>query len=75
LTAGPVIRARRSGFHDLRRACATLNADKLTQDARQALMRHKSYTTTQRHIKMVRQIVAAVAGRHVPEVPRRAEGP
>ena len=33
------------GFHDLRRAFATMNADKLTPDALQALMRHKSYMT------------------------------
>ena len=34
------------GFHDLRRAFATMNADKLTPDALQALMQHKSYQTT-----------------------------
>jgi integrase len=34
------------GFHDLRRAFATMNADKLTPNALQALMRHKSYQTT-----------------------------
>jgi integrase len=56
------------GFHDLRRAFATMNADKLTPDALQALMRHKSYTTTQRYINMARQMDAAVAGLHVPEV-------
>jgi integrase len=36
------------GFHDLRKAFATLNADRLTRDALQALLRHKSYSTTQR---------------------------
>jgi integrase len=56
------------GFHDLRRAFATMNADKLTPDALQALMRHKSYQTTQRYINMTRQLDAAVAGLHVPEV-------
>jgi integrase len=44
------------GFHDLRRAFATCNADRLTGDALQALMRHKSYSTTQRYINMARQI-------------------
>jgi integrase len=58
------------GFHDLRRAFATMNADKLTPDALQALMRHKSYQTTQVYINMARQMDAAVAGLHVPEVLR-----
>ena len=35
------------GFHDLRRAFLTMNAGKLTPDALQALMRHRSYQTTQ----------------------------
>jgi integrase len=60
------------GFHDLRRAFATMNADKLTPDALQALMRHKSYTTTQRYINMARQMDAAVASLHVPEVLKKA---
>ena len=56
------------GFHDLRRAFATLNADKLTADALQALMRHKSYQTTQRYIALARQMDEAVKALHVPEV-------
>jgi integrase len=56
------------GFHDLRRAFATMNADKLTADALQALMRHKSYQTTQLYINMARQMDAAVAILHVPAV-------
>jgi integrase len=56
------------GFHDLRRAFATMNADRLTPDALQALMRHKSYTTTQLYINMSRQMKQAVAGLHVPEI-------
>jgi integrase len=58
------------GFHDLRRAFATMNADKLTPDALQALMRHKSYSTTQRYINMALQLDEAVARLHVPEVLR-----
>jgi integrase len=58
------------GFHDLRRAFATMNADRLTPDALQALMRHKSYLTTQVYINMAPQIDEAVAGLHVPEVLR-----
>jgi integrase len=61
------------GFHDLRRAFATMNADKLTADALQALMRHKSYTTTQIYINMARQMDEAVASLHVPEVLRAME--
>jgi integrase len=61
------------GFHDLRRAFATMNADKLTPDALQALMRHKSYQTTQLYINMARQMDAAVASLHVPEFLREAK--
>jgi integrase len=56
------------GFHDLRRAFATMNADRLTPDALQALMRHKSYTTTQVYINLARQIDEAVDVLHVPDV-------
>jgi integrase len=59
------------GFHDLRRAFATMNADKLTPDALQALMRHKSYQTTQVYINLARQMDAAVASLHVPEILNR----
>jgi integrase len=45
-----------------------MNADKLTADALQVLMRHKSYQTTQRYINMARQLDAAVAALHVPEI-------
>jgi len=55
------------GFHDLRRAFATLNAPKLSGDALQALMRHKSYTTTKRYINMARQIDGAMEKLHVPD--------
>jgi site-specific recombinase XerD len=49
-----------------------MNADKLTPDALQALMRHKSYSTTQVYVNMARQMGAAVAGLHVPELLRSA---
>ena len=55
------------GFHDLRRAFATVNADRLTADALQTLMRHKSYLTTQRYINMARQVDKAVDNLYVPE--------
>jgi integrase len=56
------------GFHDLRRAFATMNADKLTPDALQTLMRHKSYQTTQVYINLTRQMDAAVNSLHVPDI-------
>jgi integrase len=60
------------GFHDLRRAFATMNAAKLTPDALQSLMRHKSYQTTQIYINMARQMDEAVASLHVPDVLKQA---
>jgi integrase len=64
------------GFHDFRRAFATMNAPRLTPDALQALMRHKSYLTTQVYINMARQIDDAVNVLHVPEFlkPREVGG-
>ncbi len=56
------------GFHDFRRAFATMNAARLTPDALQALMRHKSYSTTQLYISMARQMDEAVQALHVPDV-------
>jgi integrase len=61
------------GFHDLRRAFATVNAERLTADALQALMRHKSYTTTQRYISKSRKLKGAVEKLEVPDV-LRAKG-
>jgi integrase len=58
------------GFHDLRRAFATMNADKLTPDALQTLMQHKDYQTTQRYINMGRQLNPAVQSLYVPELPK-----
>jgi integrase len=62
------------GFHDLRRAFATQNAKRLTADALQKLMRHKSYQTTQRYIEMTSQMAEAVAVLHVPEVLKARTG-
>jgi integrase len=56
------------GFHDLRRAFATMNADRLTGDGLQALMQHKSYQTTHRYINMGRQLKSAVAALYVPDL-------
>jgi integrase len=56
------------GFHDLRRAFATMNAARLSADQLQALMRHKSYQTTQRYINMASQMDEAVEKLFVPDV-------
>lgn len=55
------------GFHDLRRAFASLNAAKLGPEALQSLMRHQSYATTQRYINMANQLNQKVADIYVPE--------
>ena len=55
------------GFHDLRRAFATMNAERLTADALQSLMRHKDYTTTQRYIDVAHQLTRSVDDLYVPE--------
>jgi integrase len=62
----------RYGFHDLRRAFATMNAANMTREALQALMRHQSSLTTERYINFARQMKPAVANLHVPEVLRMA---
>lgn len=62
------------GFHDCRRAFATPNAETLSADALQALMRHKSYTTTQRYINMASQLNRSVEGLYVPDVLRKNTG-
>jgi len=58
----------RYGFHDLRRAFATLNAGRLSADVLQALMQHRSYTTTQRYIDLARQMRPAAHDVFVPDV-------
>jgi integrase len=62
------------GFHDLRRAFATMNAERMTVDALQHLMQHKDYTTTQRYINMARQLTPAVQNLFVPDLTRKAGG-
>jgi len=59
------------GFHDLRRAFATVNAETLSADALQGLMRHRSYSTTQRYINMAEQVNRAVDRLYLPEVLKR----
>jgi len=60
------------GFHDLRRAFATVNAPRMKPEALQRLMRHKSYLTTLRYVNMVDQVKEAVETMPVPEALRKA---
>lgn len=60
------------GFHDFRRAFATVNAPRLKPEALQRLMRHKSYQTTLRYVNLASQLDEAVAGMPVPEALRTA---
>jgi hypothetical protein len=62
------------GFHDLRRAFATMNAETLSGDAQQALIRHKTYATSKRYINMGRQLKRAVHKLHVPAVLKTSVG-
>ena len=55
------------GFHDFRRAFASMNAQRLSGDALQSLMRHKSYLTTKKYINMAHQLDGAIEKLHVPE--------
>lgn len=59
------------GFHDFRRAFATLNAANLTPDALQQLMRHQSYQTTQVYINMAKQMDEVVNKLHAPTLNKR----
>jgi integrase len=56
------------GFHDFRRAFATVNAPRMKPEALQRLMRHKSYQTTQKsYINPTSQMQDAVSQMPVPE--------
>lgn len=63
----------RYGFHDLRRGFATLNADRVSAEVLQRIMRHKSYTTTQRYIDAGR-MMQSPGNLYVPELPERQDG-
>ena len=56
------------GFHDLRRAFATMNAERMRPDALQALMQHKDYQTTQVYIAIAKQLKPAVHDLYVPDL-------
>jgi integrase len=64
------------GFHDFRRAFATVNAPRLKPEVLQRLMRHKSYQTTQKfYINPTSQMQDAVTQMPLPGVlrPKQAE--
>ncbi|HUE13545.1 MAG TPA: site-specific integrase, partial [Planctomycetaceae bacterium] len=56
------------GFHDLRRAFATENGGRLGGDLLQELMRHRSYSTTQRYLNLSERLEGSVDKLHVPDV-------
>lgn len=55
-------------FHDLRRAFATANEGNVTPKELQKLMRHASYTTTERYINMAKNMKSTVDKLHVPSL-------
>lgn len=61
------------GFHDLRRAFATVNADRLSLLGLKRLMQHKSLATTQGYVDAAFAMQSEVAKLYVPDVLRRSE--
>jgi len=57
------------GFHDFRRAFATLNAQQMDLFELQGLMQHKSLETTRRYVNMATQLNETVKNLFVPSVP------
>ena len=60
------------GFHDIRRAFATMNSENLTAESLQAMMRHTSYATTQRYINVARLLQGITSKLTVPSVLTRS---
>jgi integrase len=61
------------GFHDLRRGFATMNAETMDLFELQALMQHKSLTTTQGYVNMAKRLQKPVDDLFVPRVRRTAK--
>ena len=49
-----------------------MNAETISPNALQVLMRHKDFSTTQRYINRAHQVTKAVENLHVPDVLRKA---
>jgi integrase len=56
------------GFHDLRRAFATNNYARMTAEELQRRMRHKSFATTRRYIRLAESSAATAEQIHVPKI-------
>lgn len=61
------------GFHDFRRAFATVNAPHMKAEVLQEMMQHKSYTTTLGYINLTSQVEEAVAKMPVPKFLQKEE--
>jgi integrase len=68
----PEGRKEHYGFHDLRRAFATLNADRLTAEQLQTIMQHKSFQTTLGYIDRARKMNPALQNVFVPDLSGQA---
>lgn len=62
------------GFHDFRRAFATYNAAGLGADTLQRMMRHVSFETTRRYIRLAEDLSPVKAKLFVPDVLNPAAG-
>ena len=61
------------GFHDLRRGFATINAGSMDLFELQALIQHKSLTTTQGYVSMATRLQKPVNNLFVPSLPTVSE--
>ncbi len=62
------------GMHDLRRAYATENCDRLPLPVLQKKMRHKDIQTTMRYVEMASKMKRAMDDVYVPELPQKKRG-
>jgi integrase len=56
--------------HDFRRAFATMNAESMTGDPLQTLMRHRGYSTSKRYINIARPLNRTTDNLHAPDWPK-----